>query len=687
MVVLVGVCQEYTLGFQSSGIIKPKTSVWHTVVKVSTSDSQLSDVELSNKPKYGQKRIIKPSLAVPYHSLVESAYVRHILVETAEMADLIYDMLYGKNESSNNNSSNKNSNINNSKVLSSTIDPFGQLASQMSTCKESAQDMGAIGWLDNPFFEQINRQPVIDHALLSQTSITELFERQPKGGDVLTLTSPRGVHLIRIEDVLVSKPQTGEIRQRKLSGKGLYSRTPLIGKVRDENDTDDRPVASTFTVLTNGCQMNVADSERMQGILSNNLQLESTDNSKKANVVVINTCSIRDHAESKLYDQLGPLAARKRNGEHLAVVVSGCVAQQEGQKLLRKFPEVDAVMGPQYVNRLEDILEDVSRGHQVVATDPTLIMEDMSRPVRSSKVKAWVNVIYGCNEHCTYCVVPHTRGVEQSRTIESIVDEVLELANQGYKEVTLLGQNIDAYGRDMVPKRTFADLLETLNSAIANTGMERIRYVTSHPRYFSDRVIDAVANLDKVCECFHVPFQSGDNGILQHMRRGYTHESYMKIIDKIKAAAPHASIHGDVIVGFPGETQEAFERTLELMSKVKFDQLNTYAYSPRPNTEAADWTNQVPEDVKSERLQQIMRLSVQHTMERTTELYADKLVEVLVEDQRNPKNPNQVMGRTRQGRLIFFEGSLEDLQGKLVMVKVTEVRPFSLTGNLETIIR
>jgi len=161
----------------------------------------------------------------------------------------------------------------------------------------------------------------------------------------------------------------------------------------------------------------------------------------------------------------------------------------------------------------------------------------------------------------------------------------------------------------------------------------------------------------------------------------------MKIIDKIKAAAPHASIHGDVIVGFPGETQEAFERTLELMSKVKFDQLNTYAYSPRPNTEAADWTNQVPEDVKSERLQQIMRLSVQHTMERTTELYADKLVEVLVEDQRNPKNPNQVMGRTRQGRLIFFEGSLEDLQGKLVMVKVTEVRPFSLTGNLETIIR
>jgi len=184
--------------------------------------------------------------------------------------------------------------------------------------------------------------------------------------------------------------------------------------------------------------MNVADSERMEGVLSNSLNLSPSTSVKDADVVVINTCSIRDHAESKLYDQLGPLAKRKRNGEALALVVTGCVAQQEGELLLRKFPEVDAILGPQYVNRLGDVLRDVSQGHQVIATDPTLIMEDISRPVRSSRVRAWVNVIYGCNEHCTYCVVPFTRGVEQSRTMEAIRAEVLELAQDGYKEVTLV---------------------------------------------------------------------------------------------------------------------------------------------------------------------------------------------------------------------------------------------------------
>lgn len=271
--------------------------------------------------------------------------------------------------------------------------------------------------------------------------------------------------------------------------------------------------------------------------------------------------------------------------------------------------------------------------------------------------------------------------------MESILEEIQQLNNHpigdtntnSYKEITLLGQNIDAYGRDMVPRRTFADLLHYLNDNVQDAGIERIRYVTSHPRYFSDRVIDAVANLDRVMECFHMPFQSGDDAVLKDMRRGYTYNSYMKIIDKIKRQAPNASICGDVIVGFPGETDEAFQRTLDLMEEVKFDNLNTFAYSPRPNTEAANWDNQIPESVKKERLQIVQRLATQHALERS-ERYLHDTVEVLVEDA-NPRNPTrQVMGRTRQGRQVYFDGVLEELKGELVNVKVTEARPWSLMG-------
>lgn len=277
--------------------------------------------------------------------------------------------------------------------------------------------------------------------------------------------------------------------------------------------------------------------------------------------------------------------------------------------------------------------------------------------------------------------------------MESILQECLDLVeNRGYKEITLLGQNIDAYGRDMVPKRSFADLLQFLN---ANLPEVRLRYVTSHPRYFSDRVIDAVASLDKVCECFHMPFQAGDNDVLRRMRRGYTFESYTKIIDKIREASPDASITADVIVGFPGETEAAFQRTLDLMEAVRFDNLNSFAYSPRPNTEAATWTTPgdaigrgrdeeseeafiVPEDVKKERLARVQELAVKHGLERS-QRYLGRTVEVLVED-KNPRRPGQVMGRTRQGRQVFFDGNIDELKGTLVLVEITEARTWSLMG-------
>lgn len=407
-----------------------------------------------------------------------------------------------------------------------------------------------------------------------------------------------------------------------------------------------------------------------------------------ADIVLFNTCSIRDHAEQKVYDVLGPYVRAKRQGKQLVLIVTGCVAQQEGEQLLQRIPEIDAVVGPQYIPYLANIIDTISYGQQVVVTAPMLIQDDSSyqpssdtflqKPVRGHSVRAWVNIIHGCNEHCTYCVVPGTRGLEQSRTMEHILQECLQLQQQGYKEVTLLGQNIDAYGRDMIPKRTFADLLIYLNHNIPST--LRIRYVTSHPRYFSDRVIDAVASLDKVCECFHMPFQAGDDDVLKNMRRGYTYDSYMTIIRKIRHAAPDAAICADIIVGFPGETEEQFLRTLALMEEVQFDNVNSFVYSPRPNTEAALFINQIDDAIKSERLQRVQELAIRHGYQRSLR-YMNRMVEVLVEDV-NPRNSYQVMGRTRQGRQVYFDGDISVLRGEFVHVNITEARTWSLMGEM-----
>jgi tRNA-2-methylthio-N6-dimethylallyladenosine synthase len=290
----------------------------------------------------------------------------------------------------------------------------------------------------------------------------------------------------------------------------------------------------TYKMETMGCQMNQADSERMEGQLMG-LGLNPVSNSADSpDVIILNTCSIRDHAEQKVYSYLGPYLKRKRVTNDIVIIVAGCVAQQEAQKLLQKYPEVDLVLGPQYANRLGDLLEEVMLGNQVVATAATNILQDSTKPRRSSSVTAWVNVIYGCNERCAFCIVPLTRGVEQSRPVEAILSEVRELVDAGYSEVTLLGQNIDAYGRDMVPKRKFSDLLRIVGNV---PGLQRLRFVTSHPRYMSAGVVDVVAETPSICECFHIPFQSGSNAILQAMGRGHTREKYLRIVDRIRAVS------------------------------------------------------------------------------------------------------------------------------------------------------
>ena len=645
------------------------------------------------------------TLAVSYNTVVKSAYLRHIVVETEEMADLLLQKYIS------------------SPGMIESSDPFGEIARNVSSCVYSREDGGRVGWINNPYYKikSLVDQESTQNIMLSTSIIEQLFEKQPKGGDIYKLSNDFNAnnensqwHLIQVNDLFTQNPIQKTIDDNSNSQNKLITNRPKLKGLGIQPRTPSLTNAKTFQISTTGCQMNVADSERIEGVLRNDLGLISTSEStqvkknNKPDVVIFNTCTIRDHAEQKLYDALGPIAARKRKGESVALVVAGCVAQQEGNDLIKRFPEIDLVMGPQYVNRMNDLLEDVGKGHQIVAVDPMLWSEGGGNDFTSNMatksisrghdVRAWINIIHGCNEHCTYCVVPGVRGVEQSRSMESILHEIQQLnanaeildsKNDGnhilrptYKEVTLLGQNIDAYGRDMVPKRTFADLLYFLNDNVASSGIERIRYVTSHPRYFSDRVIDAVANLDKVMECFHMPFQSGDDKVLKDMRRGYTYSSYMKIIDKIRNKAPDASICGDVIVGFPGETDQAFQRTLDLMEEVKFDNLNTFAYSPRPNTEAALWTNQIPEDVKSERLQIVQRLATTHALVRS-ERYLHKTVEVLVEDV-NSRNTAQVMGRTRQGRQVYFNGKLDELIGKIVNVHITEARPWSLIGEIKS---
>jgi tRNA-2-methylthio-N6-dimethylallyladenosine synthase len=547
---------------------------------------------------------------------------------------------------------------------------FAALASSISLCEETKHNGGESGWIgiNNEALTPTAIAPEVINAAVTSNKgdVKVVASYGSKTGDTASADSTSQMwHVVQLIDVMAKlSPQLAKRRKDTYDAlKGIStSTTNAPGK---------------YFIDTMGCQMNIADSERMEGQLVS-LGYQRTDDSTSAQVVLLNSCAIRDHAEQKVYSYIGPHALRKRQGEDLSIVVAGCVAQQEGDRLLRRFPEIDIVMGPQYANRLSDLLESVAEGNQVVATEAAYQMEDSLMSQRRSDVTGFVNVIYGCNERCTYCVVPTTRGVEQSRTPEAIVKEIGELVKLGYKEVTLLGQNVDAWGRDMNPKQKFADLLALAGEV---PGIQRVRFLTSHPRYMSTRVIQAVANNSRVLmPNFNVPFQSGDDSVLQNMRRGYTRARYLEIIKSIRQYCPDAAITTDVIVGFPGETEEQFMNTLSLMEEVKFEQVNTAAYSPRPNTPAAEWDNQLSEEVKQDRLQRINRLATTHAFERSKR-FEGRIQDVLVEDV-SLKNPAQVFGRNPHNRLVYFDGSLADLKGQIVQVEITEARPYSLVGRL-----
>ena len=434
-------------------------------------------------------------------------------------------------------------------------------------------------------------------------------------------------------------------------------------------------------IETLGCQMNKSDSERMLGMLAD-LGYTATDNEKEADLLIINTCNIRQLSADKAYSQLGFWKKLKQQKPSLKICMCGCVAQQDKEEVRRRAPYVDLVFGTLNIPALPELIKRIENDEKVVAIEKTPISrnEEKSRIIRATSLNAWVPIIDGCDSFCTYCVVPYVRGRQRSRNWDLIIHEVHDAVEQGFKEITLLGQTVDSYGRDLDdPKMTLANLLREISQI---DDLLRIRFVTSYPTDISDDLIDVVASIDKVCEYFHIPMQSGSNEVLKNMRRRYTREEYLDICNKIRSRVDNVTITSDFIVGFPGETQEQFEETLSIIDEAQLDYSNTAAYSPRKQTPAATWRDRfIPDEVKKERLR-ILNDKVKSYSKVSNSKYLGKTLEVLVEENKKENASNILTGRTRNNKVVHFEGT-PDMIGTLVNVKMDEALDWCLKGTVE----
>lgn len=434
-----------------------------------------------------------------------------------------------------------------------------------------------------------------------------------------------------------------------------------------------------YTIVTYGCQMNEHDSEKISWLLEN-MGYERTDSKESSDFIIYNTCLVRENAELKVYGQLGTLKELKRKKPELIIAVCGCMMQREEIRnvILKKHKHVDIIFGTNNIHKLPLLIDRHKQTNETVVDiiEDTREINDTIGANRKYSFKAFVNIMYGCNNFCTYCIVPYTRGRERSRSPESIIAEVEKLADKGYKEIMLLGQNVNSYGKTFNYKYTFSDLLKEINKI---KGIDRIRFMTSHPKDLSDELIYSMANLDKVCEQLHLPVQSGSNRILKAMNRKYTREEYLLLIEKLRKAIPNISISTDIIVGFPGETEEDFNETLDLVEKVKYDSAFTFLYSIRQGTKAAKMENQVPDEIKHERFQRLLDTIYPIFYENNSK-YLNKTVEVLVEEV-SKNNKDTLSGRTRTGKLVHFKGD-KDLIGKFVNVKITTPKTFTLEGHI-----
>jgi len=433
-----------------------------------------------------------------------------------------------------------------------------------------------------------------------------------------------------------------------------------------------------YMTITYGCQMNENDSERLSGQMKA-MGLVEADQPDQADVIIINTCCVRESAERKIYGKIGDLKRLKAANPNLIIGIAGCMAQKDRDKLFKKAPHIDLVMGTHNIHQLSELLADIekSRSKVLAVWDQAERMEPDVPTIRKNKVSAWVPITYGCNNFCSYCIVPYVRGREHSRPEGDILAEIRELGDNGFKEITLLGQNVNSYGKDCDGYPDFAGLLK----AVDNIGnIARVRYMTSHPRDMNAAVIAAVRDGQKICEHFHLPVQSGSDAILAKMNRGYTTGDYRQVVGEIRAAIPHAALTTDIIVGFPGETEERFDETLEFVKTVEFDAAYTFLYSQRSGTPAADMPDQIPLAIKKERLTRLMNIQNESSLAINTRLKGQNL-EVLIEgDSKN--DANKMMGRTRTNKIVIWDKTGAEQIGQLADIVIETAQTWVLKGSL-----
>lgn len=439
----------------------------------------------------------------------------------------------------------------------------------------------------------------------------------------------------------------------------------------------DLGINKKYYIKTYGCQMNVHDTENIKAILEM-MSFEETEKFEDADLILLNTCAIRENAHNKMFGFLGRVKHLKESKPHIVTAICGCMAQEENvvEALMKKYKWVDIVFGTHNIHRLPYLIDNtLARKEQEIEVFSIEgeVIENI--PVkRDSKYKAWVNIMYGCDKFCTYCIVPYTRGKQRSRKPEYIIDEVKELVNQGYQEVTLLGQNVNAYGKDLGIDYTMGDLLED----IAKTNIPRIRFMTSHPWDFDDKMISIIKKYDNIMPSIHLPLQSGSDRILKLMGRRYTKEKYLELVNKLKNEIPNLMLSTDIIVGFPGETEEDFEATLEVVEECKYDLAYTFIFSPREGTPAARMKDDTELADKEKRLYRLNDV-VNKYANINNQKYLGQTVKVLIEGKGEKGN---LMGYTETMKLVNVDGDESNI-GKIVDVEITEIKTWSLDGKIK----
>ena len=451
-----------------------------------------------------------------------------------------------------------------------------------------------------------------------------------------------------------------------------------VAQSNHKNDLEALLSGKNYYIRTYGCQANVRDEETMRGLLEN-IGMVQTEDPKLADVIIVNTCAVRENAEDKVYGEIGNLKILRKKNKDLVLSICGCMVEQPVilQRIMDIFPEVNLLFGTHEIDQLYDLIYEAKTSNERIVSiesKPGEVVEGLPS-ARNNHYKAYVDIIYGCNKFCTYCIVPYTRGKERSRHFQDIINECQALIDAGYKEITLLGQNVNAYGKDLDEGYDFADLME----AVAKLGIPRLRFTTSHPWDFSSKMIDVIAKYPNIMKFIHLPVQSGNDEILREMGRRYNREQYLNLVKEMREKIPGLSLSTDIIVGFPNETEEQFMDTVSLVDIVKYEAAFTFIYSPRKGTPAAKIEDNVPYEEKSKRFQILVKHLEKHIEEHSKTLVG-KVMDILV-DGPSKNNPEMMSGYTEENKLVHFKGD-ESMIGQIVKVKIVDSHTYSMIGEI-----